>query len=69
MGAKRPLRLVYLNICIDLYLNNISLYLAIYLSRQLSYEKCELEQSMEQKSRVAERMSQNVEELQWRIRY
>jgi hypothetical protein len=37
--------------------------------RQLSHEKTELEQSVERNTKVAVRMSQNVEELQWRIRF
>ena len=35
---------------------------------QLSCEKSQLEASVSSSSRAVERMSQNVEELQWRIR-
>ena len=40
----------------------------IYFSRLLSSEKCQLETTVFNSSRAVERMSQNVEELQWRIR-
>jgi len=36
--------------------------------RQLSVEKCQLEQNLTNSNRAAQRLSQNVEELQWRIR-
>ena len=36
--------------------------------RQLSLEKKELELSVTKSQKAAQRMSQNVEELQWRIR-
>ena len=35
--------------------------------RRLEQEKCQLEQSVSSSSKAVERMSQNVEELQWRI--
>ena len=37
------------------------------LLRQLSIEKSELEMTVENSNKAVERMSQNVEELQWRI--
>ena len=40
----------------------------MYFSRLLSSEKCQLETTVFNSSRAVERMSQNVEELQWRIR-
>merc|ERR1719250_601143 len=36
--------------------------------RQLSVEKSQLEQNLTNSNRAAQRLSQNVEELQWRIR-
>jgi len=36
--------------------------------RQLSIEKSQLEQNLSKSNRAAQRLSQNVEELQWRIR-
>ena len=37
-------------------------------SRQLSVEKSELEQNVAQSNKIADRMSKNVEQLQWRIK-
>merc|ERR1719245_847977 len=36
--------------------------------RQLSIEKSQLEQNLANSNKAAQRMSQNVEELQWRIK-
>ena len=38
------------------------------LEKQLSIEKCQLEMTVNNSHKEVERMSQNVEELQWRIR-
>ena len=38
------------------------------IERQLSIEKSQLEMSVDSSNKAVERMSQNVEELQWRIR-
>ena len=38
------------------------------LGRQLSIEKTQLEMTVNSSNKAVERMSQNVEELQWRIR-
>ena len=38
------------------------------IEKQLSQEKSQLEQSVDSSNKAVERMSQNVEELQWRIR-
>lgn len=38
------------------------------IERQLSHEKSQLENTVSMSSKAVERMSQNVEELQWRIR-
>ena len=38
------------------------------IEKQLSQEKSQLELSVDSSNKAVERMSQNVEELQWRIR-
>ena len=38
------------------------------MSRQLSVEKSELEQNVADSNKIADRMSRNVEQLQWRIK-
>ena len=38
------------------------------IEKQLSEEKSQLEQSVDSSNKAVERMSQNVEDLQWRIR-
>ena len=38
------------------------------IEKQLSQEKSKLELSVDSSNKAVERMSQNVEELQWRIR-
>ena len=45
-----------------------SIYYSHLFLRQLSIEKGELEMTVENSNKAVERMSQNVEELQWRFK-
>ena len=45
-----------------------SIYYSHLFLRQLSIEKSELEMTVAISNKAEERMSQNVEELQWRIK-